>query len=173
MLGRIEEVLRRERTFVADAGHELRTPLTLLRTELELALRQGSSVEELREAIRGASAEVDRLTQLAEGLLLIARTDQGTLQLRPERIEAGLLLQGVAERFGWRDERGLDVTVPDGLVLRGDRLRLEQALGNLVDNALRHGAGRIELVAVPVDETVELHARRGRRHPRGVRRAGV
>ena len=85
MLGRIEEVLRRERTFVADAGHELRTPLTLLRTELELALRQGSSVEELREAIRGASAEVDRLTQLAEGLLLIARTDQGTLQLRPER----------------------------------------------------------------------------------------
>ena len=93
MLGRIEEVLRRERTFVADAGHELRTPLTLLRTELELALRQGSSAEELREAIRGASAEVDRLTQLAEGLLLIARTDQGTLQMRPERIEAGLLFR--------------------------------------------------------------------------------
>lgn len=159
MLGRIEEVLRRERTFVADAGHELRTPLTLLRTELELALRQGSSAEELREAIRSASAEVDRLTQLADGLLLIARTDQGTLQLRPERIEAGLLLRGVAERFGWRDERGLDVAVPDGLVLRGDRLRLEQALGNLVDNALRHGAGRVELVAVPVDGTVELHVR--------------
>jgi two-component system, OmpR family, sensor kinase len=157
MLGRIEDVLRREQDFVADAGHELRTPLALLRTELELALRQGGSVEELQEAIRGASQEVDRLTQLAEGLLLIARTDRGELPLKVEPVEADALLQAAAERYRWRGE--LDVAASDGLVLNGDRLRLEQALGNLVDNALRHGAGRVQLSALAADGRVELHVR--------------
>ena len=63
--------------FVADAGHELRTPLALLRTELELALRHGEDEAELRAALQRSSEEVDRLTQLAEALLLIARSDGG------------------------------------------------------------------------------------------------
>jgi signal transduction histidine kinase len=162
MLGRIEEVLRREREFVADAGHELRTPLALLRTELELALRHGGSPEELREAMRGASQEVDRLTQLAEGLLLIARTERGRLPLSLERVDASRLLGEVAERFGWRAEeagRPIAVEAADGLQVHADRLRVEQALGNLVDNALRHGAGRVELSAAAANGTVELHVR--------------
>jgi signal transduction histidine kinase len=157
MLGRIEEVLRREREFVADAGHELRTPLALLRTELELALRQGGSPAELRGAIHNAAQEVDRLIQLAEGLLLIARSDRGLLDLRRERVGARAVLDSVAERFRWRGE--LAVEAPDGLVVHGDRLRLEQALGNLVDNAFRHGAGAVELSAAAVDGSVELHVR--------------
>src|SRR5207249_8286682 len=79
MLDRLEAGLERERAFVADAGHELRTPLALLRTELEVALRSPDSVEELKEAIRRASSETDRLSQLAEDLLLIARSDRGGL----------------------------------------------------------------------------------------------
>jgi signal transduction histidine kinase len=74
MLDRLEAAIAHERRFVADAGHELRTPLALLRTELELALRHGRSTEELRESIRVSAAEVDRLSQLADDLLLIART---------------------------------------------------------------------------------------------------
>jgi signal transduction histidine kinase len=157
MLGRIEEVLRREQDFVADAGHELRTPLALLRTELELALRHSGSAEELREAIVRASQEVDRLTLLAEGLLLIARTDRGQLALKLEDLEAETLLQTVAERYRWRGE--LTVAASDRLAMRADRLRLEQALGNLVDNALRYGNGRVELMAISVDSRVELHVR--------------
>jgi two-component system, OmpR family, sensor kinase len=73
MLARLEAAIERERTFVADAGHEQRTPLALLRTKLELALHQGRTTDELREAIRRSSHEADRLSQLAEDLLLIAR----------------------------------------------------------------------------------------------------
>jgi heavy metal sensor kinase len=160
MLGRLEAGLQRERDFVADAGHELRTPLALLRTELELALRPGRSPKELRLALRASMEEVDRLAQLADDLLLIARYDRGHLPLRVESLDAGELLASVVRRFQWRaDEsaRALAGQAPAGLQLRGDRVRLEQALGNLVDNALRYGGGRVSLRATGVNGTVELH----------------
>jgi signal transduction histidine kinase len=159
MLGRLEAGLQRERDFVADAGHELRTPLALLRTELELALRHGRSEDELREALRVSVEEVDRLAQLADDLLLIARYDRGRLPLRVEDVDARSLLESVVNRFQWRaDEasRALASATPNGLTVRGDRLRLEQALGNLVDNALRYGRGRVTLQAARANGRVEL-----------------
>jgi signal transduction histidine kinase len=160
MLARLETALQRERDFVADAGHELRTPLALLRTELELALRHAGSPDELREAIRLSSTEVDRLAQLAEHLLLIARSDAGKLALRREPIEIADLMASVESRFEWRAQaaaRPLLVDAPRGLVVSGDRIRLEQALGNIVDNALRHGEGAVRLSATVVDGRVEFH----------------
>jgi two-component system OmpR family sensor kinase len=160
MLERIEEAFQRERDFVADAGHELRTPLALLRTELELALRHAHSADELREAVRSSSEEVDRLTQLAEDLLLIARSDRGKLDLQLETLETADLLDSVASRFEWRAQengRPLRAVRRSGFRVRGDRLRLEQALANLVENALRHGDGEVRLQAAPIDGLVELH----------------
>ena len=162
MLARLEARCSRERTFVADAGHELRTPLALLRTELELALRHGEDEAELRAALQRSSEEVDRLTQLAEALLLIARSDRGQLQLRLEDLEPVELLTSTVTRFEWRAGeagRSVSVAAAPGLNLRGDRMRLEQALGNLVENALRHGAGDVTLSAAGEDGVVELHVR--------------
>jgi two-component system OmpR family sensor kinase len=163
MLVRLEEAVERERDFVADAGHELRTPLALLRTELELALRHGETADELRAAIGSSEEEVERLAQLAEDLLLIARTDKGELELRRELIDAHRLLASVAIRFEWRAAnagREIVVDCPPDIRLVVDRLRVEQALGNLVDNALRHGSGVVWLSAVPgPDSTVGLHVR--------------
>jgi two-component system, OmpR family, sensor kinase len=163
MLERLEAALERERDFVADAGHELRTPLAVLRTELELALRHGTTVEELREAVRSSSQEAERLVQLAEDLLLIAQTDKGKLALRREQLETGSLLASVAIRFEWRAaeaEREIVSTAPQGTFVEGDRLRLEQALGNLVDNALRHATGTVRLEAIPGSgQTLEVHVR--------------
>ena len=162
MLARLEAALVRERTFVADAGHELRTPLALLRTELELALRHGEGVEELRQALRRSSEEVDRLAQLAEALLLIARSDQGQLALQLEELEPAGLLDSIATRFEWRATeagRPISASAAPGLRLRGDRMRLEQALGNLVENALRHGEGEVKLSAAGQDGVIDLHVR--------------
>ena len=160
MLARLEAALAHERRFVADASHELRTPLALLKTELDVALRRPRTHDELEHALRSASEETDRLARLAEDLLLIARSDAGGLPIRRERIPAAEVLEVVARRFASAaSERGraVDVSSADGLVLDADPERLEQALGNLVDNALTHGGGRILLSAAPLGEQVELH----------------
>jgi two-component system OmpR family sensor kinase len=162
MLGRLDAALERERGFVADAGHELRTPLALLKTELELALRHPRTASELEDAVRSAVEETDRLAQLAEDLLLIARSDQQQLSLRRERIGAAELLSRVADRFSNRAEAAgqvLEVDAPSGLELDADASRLEQAVGNLVENALEHATGRIRLTATERDRRVELHVR--------------
>jgi signal transduction histidine kinase len=152
MLGRLEAGIARERRFVADASHELRTPLALLSTELELAQRRPRSPEELRAALDSAAEEVERLTRLAEDLLVLARADEGQLPLRREEIQVKALLETVAGRFN----QNVEVGAQDGDSIVGDRLRLEQALGNLVDNARRHGAGTIRLEAERRDDRVEI-----------------
>ena len=160
MLARLEAAIAHERRFIADASHELRTPLALLKTELEVALRRRRTKEELEHALHSASEETDRLTRLAEDLLLIARSDAGELPVRRERVAAADVLDDVARRFrGLVVERGrsLELVPPNGLLLDADPARLEQALGNLVSNALTHGAGRIVLSAEPQGELVALH----------------
>jgi len=162
MLGRLESALERERRFVSDASHELRTPLAALRTELELALRRERTRAELREALRSAAEESDRLSQLAEDLLVLARSQGGELPVRRERLAAAELLADVRERYARRAAeagRSLELQADDRLELSVDRLRAEQALGNLVENALRHGRGRILLQAHRRNGRVELHVR--------------
>lgn len=159
MLGRVETTIRRERRFVDDASHELRTPLALLRTELELAGRRERTRQELSDAIRSATEETERLSQLAEDLLVLARADDGRLPVRLEDIPARQLFEGAVARFSSRaQEAEREIAVdPSSVTVTGDRLRLEQALGNLIDNALRHGAGSIHLRAVTGEDNVELH----------------
>src|SRR5215217_217953 len=133
MLDRLERSTERERGFVASASHELRTPLALMKGELELALREGRTPEELH---------------------VLARADEGRLPVRRERLDAGELLASVARRFQSR----LPVAVADdghGIV-EADRLRIEQALGNLVDNALRHGGRPVTLSAERADGALRL-----------------
>jgi signal transduction histidine kinase len=160
MLARLEAVFARERRFVSDASHELRTPLGILKTELELALRGSHSQAELEDAIRSAATETDRLVQLAEDLLVVARADQGGLPVRRTTVDLDDVLDGVRRRFERRateQQRPLQVDVPAQATVSADWLRLEQALGNMVDNALRHGAGPITITAVQTQTGTELH----------------
>ncbi len=163
MLGRLELALDRERRFIADASHELRTPLALLRTELELALRHPRSNDELEESIRSAAEETERLSRLAEDMLVLAQADEGELPVRREQIRVGALFEAVQARFAAEAagaDRALEiVAIPPDLAFPGDRLRVEQALGNLVDNALRHGWATVVLAAVHSEGTVEIHVR--------------
>jgi len=145
---------------VSNASHELRTPLALLKTEIELALDEPGSAPALAAALRSAGEETDRLSQLADDLLLLASVDSRTLPLRRTPVPIAELLDGIATRFRRRAAdagRTIEVAAPVDLVALVDRRRLEQALANLVENALRHGSGTVRLEAVEGSDALVLH----------------
>jgi signal transduction histidine kinase len=154
MLARLAEAFARERTFVADASHELRGPLATLKAELELAAHPARSRDELRAGVLSAGEETDRLSRLADDLLVLARSDGGRLDARDEPVAVADLLARVAARVARGD---LVVDAEPELTVRGDPLRLEQAVRNLVDNALHHGAEPVVLRAEGSGDDVVVH----------------
>lgn len=160
MLARLEAALERERRFVDEASHELRTPLALHKTELELALRYEHDSGQLRTAIASAIDEVDRLIELAEGLLVVARSESGEMTVSARPLDLEPLLASVHARFVKRAEslgRRLVVDPVDGLTVEADPALLERALTNLVDNALGHGDGEVRVSAHSSDGRLEVH----------------
>jgi two-component system OmpR family sensor kinase len=158
MLARLEGAFEHERRFVADASHELRTPLALLRAEIEVALRRPRTTAELETTLRSAGEETERLSRLAEDLMLMARADRGPLPLRRETIAAESVFAAVAGRFAAGGEAGGSICVEEtDALLDADADRLVQAVANLVDNSLAHGAGPVVLFAVERGDVVELH----------------
>jgi two-component system OmpR family sensor kinase len=98
--------------------------------------------------------------RLAEDLLVLARSDQGKLVLRRAPVSAVEVAVRVADRFAHRAQaanRAIAMDPSSEVDVVADESRLEQALENLVDNALRHGGGEIRLNAVDRDGVVELH----------------
>ena len=159
MLARLEAAAEGERRFLATASHELRTPLAILRAEIDLALHEQSDESELRAALRSIREEAERLGRLADDLLVIARGDAGGLSLHARPLDLGAVVRDVARRFERLRAGAVRCEVPDGLEVTADSLRLEQALGNLVDNALRHGAPPVVLAATRRGSEVEVHVR--------------
>jgi signal transduction histidine kinase len=150
MLARLEDSFERERAFVADASHELRTPLAVLKAELEVTLRGGGYDDQVEAALRVAVEEVDQLARLADDLLLIARGEDGGLGVKLERVNLRELLTTIAEPFRERaaaDDRSIEVDAPVDLAAAVDPFRVRQAIANLIDNALRHGSGRVSVRA--------------------------
>lgn len=154
MLDRIQAAFDAQRRFTADASHELRSPLTAMRGELELALRRNREPEEYRAALASARDEVVRLSQIVQGLLVLARSDGGATQTRLRRADLGALVRRVAERVSNEDaHRAADITVDAPVAVSGifDSDLIEQLAQNLVENAVRYaGAGgrvRIEVTA--------------------------
>jgi two-component system OmpR family sensor kinase len=159
MLDRLRRSFERERRFVADASHELRTPIAVIKTELEGALRTGDYGPQVRESLVGALEECDSLAQLAEDLLVIARAGEGQLSVRREALAVRSVLDGVNHRFADRaaqHDRRIRIESAAGLSVHADAVRLGQALGNLVDNALRHGDGDIVISARSASAGIEL-----------------
>lgn len=143
MLDRLDDAFRRERSFVDDASHEMRTPLALVKGELELAMRDGATIEELREAIASAAEENDRLVALAQDLLVLARAEDGVVLGGGSTVPLGVLVDRVRGQVAGRevvvDDADASVEVP------GDAVVLERVLGNVVRNAAEAGARRVEV----------------------------
>lgn len=146
MLHRLRRSFDRERQFVADASHELRTPVTVIKAELEGALRSGDYGPDVRDALVAAVTECDEMASLAEDLLVLAAAGDRSLRVQLEAAPAQTVLETIRLRFADRAAhagRRITVEAEEGLELHADPLLLRQALGNLIDNSLRHGAGDV------------------------------
>ncbi|HXU71735.1 MAG TPA: HAMP domain-containing sensor histidine kinase [Polyangia bacterium] len=161
MLDRIDRSVHGMRRFTADASHELRTPLAALRGELEVTLRRPRNGDELRASCESALEEVERLSELVELLLTLARSDAGELPLSRRPIRVHETVQRVIAPYEpVAADRGivLECAGDAALELSTDPAWLERALVNLVDNACKFTprGGRVRVETQPCDGGVRI-----------------
>src|SRR3954468_23082886 len=144
MIARLEHALAYQRELTQNASHELRTPLTVLTAEIELALQRELDPAS-RAAMSTALDEARRVGRLADNLLTLAQVEEGALPLATEPVDLDELVRSVTARAA-RGERELGRPIcvhSETLIAQADPTRIEQALGNLLDNALLHGDGTV------------------------------
>lgn len=136
---RYRESLDRLQRFASDTSHQLRTPLTSIRTSGEVCLQKERTPEEYRETIGSMLEDVQRLSDLVEKLLLIARLGADRIRSSFTSVDLGQLVREVAARYEEIvDSRTLHLAAVEGVRVRGDAELLRQLLSNLLDNAVRH-----------------------------------
>ena len=142
MLGRLESAVKTLSQFAADASHELRTPLAVIRTTAELALRRGRTPESYRESLQSVVAEAQRMTQLVEDLLTLARSDTTAASMPRLPVDLRDILGAVyAEMASLADERQIRVQLSLGkepAIVAGNRPALHRLFVLLLDNALKY-----------------------------------
>lgn len=151
MLARLEGAVSTLSQFAADASHELRTPLAVIRTSVELALRRARSPEEYRESLRGIEAEAERMSQLVDNLLFLARSEAQPAVLPGETVELRLLEEHtVAEMQAVAAHRGVRIRVEnqglDRVYVFGNRTALARLLLVLLDNAVKYSPPGADVV---------------------------
>ena len=142
MVQRVHASQKSQRDFVANVSHELKTPLTSIQGFAQAILDDTANTPEARkQAAQIISNESGRMHRMALDLLDLARLEAGTADLQMSRMDMGVLLQSVVDKFALQAQKaGVDLRldVPDGLPsIIGDGDRLAQVFTNLVDNALR------------------------------------
>ncbi|MFE5027338.1 ATP-binding protein [Streptomyces sp. NPDC056656] len=156
MLERLEAAGERERRFLADASHELRTPLSLLRAELDVALHRPRPAAELTNTLRSVDSEVQRLIDLTNALLDLEQLG-GTDHLARSPIDLPELITSAVDpyRAAAGEHRTISVDVAPGTV-GVDANWIHPAIGNLIDNALRHSHGDIHVTATADEGLLRL-----------------
>jgi signal transduction histidine kinase len=147
-----EELSRAE--LVSTVAHELRSPLTSVKgfTATMLAKWDRFTDEQKRLMLETVNADADRVTRLITELLDIARIDSGRLAIRRQAVDLGRVVErhvAAMEARGENPDRFVVEVAPGIPEMWVDADKLDQVLGNLLENALRHGDGRVTIVAEP------------------------
>ncbi len=139
-IGRLRGTLRRTETFIADAAHHVRTPLAIVRTRAEIALRHAEG-DDARQMLRSVIRAVDESSRSATQLLEHATVSYRSDQVSHETFDVSLMLQdvmGVHEATAELKDLVIHADVVQAVSLSGDRVLIESAVHNLLDNAIKY-----------------------------------
>jgi signal transduction histidine kinase len=161
MLERIAKLMDGVRQVSNAIAHDLRTPITRARARLEDAALHAGSAQELRAAVERAVSDLDGITAVFQALMRIAEIEVGARRSAFAEVDLGPVLADLTELYGAVAEEHrlrLELAVPDTLVILGDRDLLQQAIANLLDNAIKFSpdGGRIGLSAVRDGRQVKI-----------------
>jgi len=149
MIARLDRMFAQQRRFTADASHELRTPLTAIQGQIDVALTRPRDAAEYQRVLASVNDQVDRMTRLVGGLLMLARSDAGAMPVASDPVALHTLVESVARQIEpLAHAKGVDVAmdVPTPVVVRGDEDLLLQLLLNLADNAVKYSdAGTVTI----------------------------
>jgi len=147
MLARLEESFERLSDFSADLAHELRTPIHTLRMQTEVSLARPRGVDEYRDLMASNLEEYERLSRMIADMLFLAKAERGLVVPPREPVRLLELCRQLVDYYGILAESQQLELDGNELIVRGDRLMLQRALGNLLINAIQHtpATGRIGL----------------------------
>ena len=148
MLGRLEASAERQEAFVADAAHELRTPIASLRARIETALHGGESDERL--LLHDQLVDTERMARLVDDLLLLSRSDSGSLGEDVLPVDLEDIINDVMLTFG-KTTVPITASQVDPVQVQGQAFLLELVVTNLLDNALRYARSAIEITLCASD----------------------
>ncbi|GJM10215.1 MAG: two-component sensor histidine kinase [Lysobacteraceae bacterium] len=154
MLGRLEQAFQRERLFSRNVAHELRTPIAELQSIGEVGAMCPDDAEANARFFSDISRVSQRMDLMVTNLLMMARHESGQIECTWESVDLVAAMRNVSKRFSREcEERGtkLDLSLPESMTVKADKIYLDIVLSNLVSNAIHHGANgtvRTELVAI-------------------------
>lgn len=149
-----EAAVRMRDEFLAIASHELRTPLSTLVLRLGLLERHAAKgdIEQVQPSVRRAQDQAERIGRLVDRLLDVSQLASGRLKLDLAPCDLGEIINDVAERLSEQASNAgseIRLAIGSGIVALADKFRLDEALSNVVSNAIKYGAGR------PIDVQLE------------------
>jgi signal transduction histidine kinase len=146
---RLAEAYESQRRFTADASHELKTPLTAIKARVGVALRGTQSPERYAEHLRAIGRSADSMNAIVQDLLLLARSDEGHLPLRPCEVLISAVIDQALLALAAVSRREISVQIEQDLPICLDSDLMARALLNVLGNADRHTPpdGRVSITA--------------------------
>lgn len=141
LLDRIENAVEREKQFTSDASHELRTPLAVIKGTLEVLIRKPRTQSEYEEKIKYSIVEVDRLNQMVDNLLLLARFENQNLDTKKDPLYLNAIILDALTRFSQKiNEKNIQVSYhfEDEFSINSDIYLVSIIIGNILSNAIKY-----------------------------------